>query len=66
MSKKVSACRTEVRVIYHCNIGDRCDYFIRNYAGAICDYLHVEDSTCTCRSAQRQGRKAARQRGATA
>jgi hypothetical protein len=62
MPKKISACRTEVRVVYHCDFRDKCDYFIRNYAGTFCDYLHVEDNTCTLRAAQRSGRKQARQR----
>jgi hypothetical protein len=63
MVKKVSACRVEVRVIYHCNFGNLCDFFERNYANTgLCANLHVEDSTCTLRAAQGAGRQQSRRR----
>lgn len=66
MSKKVSACRTEVRVVYHCEVGRACDFFHMG-VGGVCDSLHKQDHYCYCtlRASQRAGRKAARQRGAT-
>ena len=68
MSKKVSACRTEVRVVYHCEIGNKCNFFERTGSSWQCNHLlnTPEHFTCTLRAAQRAGRKAARQRGAQA
>lgn len=66
MPKKISACRTEVRVVYHCDWDHSCDFLERASGHGVCDYLRVDDHTCSNRAAQRAGRKAARQRGATA
>jgi hypothetical protein len=62
MPKKTSACRTEVRVVYHCEIGNKCDFFLLDKERGVCTFLRTQDSVCTLRAAQRAGRKAARQR----
>jgi hypothetical protein len=62
VAKKVSACRVEVRVIYHCEIGNKCDFYKHNICSGLCAHLYIKDDTCTLRAAQRAGRQQSRRR----
>jgi hypothetical protein len=64
MAKKVSACRVEPVVIYHCEIGNKCDFFVRESAISVwhCDFMNRDNYTCTLRAAQRAGRRQSRKR----
>jgi hypothetical protein len=60
MAKKVSACRVEVQVIYHCEFSKKCDFYVRTGLMWHCDYMNLDD--CTLRAAQRAGRRQSRRR----
>jgi len=62
MAKKVSACRVEAKVIYHCEIGNKCDFFFMDKERGVCTSLRTQDLTCGHRAAQRAGRREHRRR----
>jgi hypothetical protein len=64
MAKKISACRVEPVVIYHCEIGNKCDFSERASAISVwhCDFMNRDNYTCTLRAAQRAGRRQSRKR----